>query len=149
MNYDYFVVLILEKGKENTVAQRERFTASNVIQKNRFFGLKKRNLAEGVVWAGIIAMIVNSIPFVDLVKGVVIAVLGVAIIILNGFGIKGYAFSATVINFIDYRYYTRKFSYRRLSRDTKQTRPIVDDNMEVRTIKENRTVQTVKKIFGR
>ena len=128
--------------------QKERYIPQNVIKNNRFLGFKKRNLIEGIIAAILMALLINAIPFVFKVKLIIIIVLGIAIILLNSIGIKGNAISITVYNYLTYRYYTNKFTYRRLGRDTKQLKPLINDKKEVRTIKENKSIKVVKNLIG-
>ena len=129
--------------------QRTQFIPRNVINNSRILGFKKRNLIEGVVWVAVFALFVNLIPFVLKVKIIIIVSIGLVLLIINGFGIRGNALSATIVSFIRYRYYTNKFSYRRLNNVTENEKPIIDPNTrKVRTITENRSVRFVKKFLG-
>lgn len=129
--------------------QRVQFIPRNVINNSRILGFKKRNLIEGVVWVAVFALFVNLIPFVLKVKIIIIVSIGLVLLIINGFGIRGNALSATIVSFIRYRYYTNKFSYRRLNNVTENEKPIIDPNTrKVRTITENRSVRFVKKFLG-
>lgn len=128
--------------------RKERFIPNNVLQINRLAGFKKRNLAEGGVWAVSAGLITNAIPFVSKVKWIVIICVGLALIVANAFGINGYPVSATVLNWLKYRYYLNQFSYRRLKKDVGEYKSIVTDKNKVRTITATRSIKNIRKFFG-
>lgn len=124
------------------------FIPPNVIQKNKILGIKKKNLIEGAIWAFIAALIINQIPFTLPVKIIFIVCIGIALLALNAIGINGYSISAAAIAFIRYRRYVKKYTYRRISDETKKPEPLFTERGEVRTAKENRTISAAKKFLG-
>ena len=127
--------------------QQVRFIPKNVITNTKILGFKKRNLIEGAVWVVVFALLVNLIPFVTKVKIIVIVSIGLVLLVVNGFGIMGKSISATIISYIRYRYYTNRFSYRRLNNAENQ-KPLIDNQGKVRVIKENSSIRFVKKLLG-
>ena len=103
------------------------FIPKNVVQSNKIMGFRKRNIAEGVLGAGVWVWFIWQIPFVNSVKWVLIVVVGLVILGVNLVGIKGNPISSTLFNFIRYRKVTKQFSFRRVSAEYR-AEPIFDEN---------------------
>ncbi len=60
---------------------------NNVLEKNKFHGIEKQNLAEAIIVPFTVFVIIMCIPFTDIVKGMSLVVL---MPVLFGIFIKGY-----------------------------------------------------------
>ncbi len=129
--------------------QKTRYIPKNVLQSTKIFGLKKRNLIEGIIWAVALCLLINLIPFVLKVKIILFVTVTLVSLLLNGMGIHENAISATVLAYLQYKWYTNKFRYRRLCDERENPKPIIDDNTgKVRTIVEYKTIANAKKFIG-
>ena len=124
---------------------KPRFIPTNVMESSKIFGFKKRNLIEGLIWAAVLSLIIYLIPFVFKIKIVLILAAIVVSLIINGFGIRGQAISKTVINFMKYKYYRKRFPYRRLNEihNTEKERSFKTEDGKVRAIIENKPVKKI------
>lgn len=128
--------------------QQVRIIPKNALQSGKIATFKKRNIIEGVIWALVFALLVNFIPFVLKVKLIIIISVGLVLIVINAFGIRGNAISSTIYSYLQYRYYLNKFHYRRLNDELDDSEPIINSNGKVRTVVESKTINAAKKFIG-
>lgn len=70
----------------------------NIVQSNRVLGFRIRNLAEGGVFAGIVALIIHFIPFVTKIQVIFTIVLSSSVFFVCAIGFKGMSLGEIVIN---------------------------------------------------
>ena len=127
---------------------RNRFIPDNVLSGKRICGFKPANLKEGVIEVIIFSFIIFQIPFILKVKWIIIICCGIAIMAANYIGIAGNSYFQTLFNFLNYRKNLKQYSFRRMQHGlTKKKQLIV--NGKVKTIKENRTSNFLKKVIGK
>lgn len=125
---------------------KTRYIPDNILQGKRIANLiRPRNLAEGVAWCLFLIYVMFKIPFAPMFRGIVIIVLGVAILILNCIGIKNQSFSEAVINFVRIRKHLKEISYRRVNNVSKEKEPVIK-NGHITTGKETIASKWYKKI---
>ncbi len=70
----------------------------NVIQINRIFGLRKRNLIEGGIFSLIAAFFIYLVPFVPKVRMIVIICCTIFIMVFSAVGVKNQSITEVFIN---------------------------------------------------
>ena len=98
----YSVGIVYSNRRYNMSEQKTRYIPKNVLQSTKIFGLKKRNLIEGIIWAVALCLLINLIPFVLKVKIILFVTVTLVSLLLNGMGIHENAISATVLAYLQY-----------------------------------------------
>ena len=84
----------------------------NVIGTGRVFGIRLRNLAEGIVAASLVCLIVCAVPFVFKIKASVCVLLGGIAFYGNAVGIKNRSVSEFVVEELAYMSRARRLHLR-------------------------------------
>lgn len=86
----------MENDKDDELKILEYQWTSNVIEKSKFHGIEKTNLAEAIVVPAAVALFIVAIPFTDIVKGMSTAVIVPVLFVVF---VKGYK-NRSIIQFI-------------------------------------------------
>lgn len=93
-----------------------KYIPNNIVKSQRVLGFQKRNIADGIVSAVIVGLLIKLIPFVTRVQIIVTVGVCGALFVLCLFGIKGMSISEYLINvFISmatrHKYHLRSIRY--------------------------------------
>ena len=93
-----------------------KYIPNNIVKSQRVLGFQKRNIADGIVSAVIVGLLIKLIPFVTRVQIIVTVGVCGSLFVLCLFGIKGMSISEYLINvFISmatrHKYHLRSIRY--------------------------------------
>ena len=97
---------------DNEVKKRISELTQNVIERNKFMGMNKRNIGEAIIFTLLIFLIVVAIPFTDLVTTIVCIVLCPVAFIGCIRGVKHLSLTEALAAELQFRKYRRRLHLR-------------------------------------